>query len=87
MNTIVNEEIYGGNDNFDMIGMTKQLEAQTFHESKRAFERSCTLCIMRKRPVDCAVCPIGNAFLKKWKGWKFLKAEDNVYMEEERASC
>ena len=87
MKNTIDEEIYGGNDEFDRIGMAKQLKARKFKESKTAFERSCMLCSMRKRQVDCEVCPIRKAFLKKWEGWKFLKAEDYIYVEEERASC
>lgn len=73
---------------FEEVGIELQKTARNFRQAQARFEKSCTLCCQRNREGDfCKECPIRQTMLDKADDWHYLRAEDYLWIEMERASC
>lgn len=43
-------------------GVDRQFDAWNLYQAQKQFEKSCRLCTMMRKDMDCDVCPIKLAF-------------------------
>lgn len=76
------------NDNFEAFGIKMLVAADDFGKVRSEFDECCIHCRFRPRPHDCKACPIRATLLSLAEaGWHTLSADDQLYVERERASC
>ncbi len=47
---------------FFEVGVDRQFNAWNLYQAQKQFEKSCYLCTMQCKQMDCDVCPIKLAF-------------------------
>ena len=78
------ENVIVAGDKFEEKGVLLQDTARSFRQSRRRFDKSCTLCTLYGRGKDCNNCPIREALLA---GAEFhrLTDEDYLWLRKETA--
>ena len=71
---------------FARKGVDLQMNANSFRRARRSFDYSCMLCCRKNvGAIQCASCPIREAFLENGKIFaEKLSDDDKLYLKEER---
>lgn len=71
---------------FMKIGVDMQMNANNYWTAKNMFERSCMLCCTKGvGAVECAVCPIREAFLTNASiFWPKMPKQEKEWVEQEK---